>query len=61
MYEGSPQYFDVKKYKGFIIIDKISDDWNDKDYYTFKNDSIIIKIVVPSSFSKIYFVGDTIK
>jgi hypothetical protein len=51
-YEGSSQNFDVKKYKGFIIIDKFPDDWNNKDYYAFKNDSIIIKIVVPPSFQK---------
>ncbi len=60
-YEGNPNNFNVKKYKNFIVIYKIHDTWSDRDFYIFKNDSIVIKIIVPQSFSKIYSIGDTIK
>jgi hypothetical protein len=53
--------FDIQKYKNYVIMSKVNDDWSDKDYYVLKNDSVAVKVAVPSWFNTVYAVGDTIK
>lgn len=53
--------FDIGEYKGFVIIEKLEDEWNDRDFYIIKNDSVIVKLQVPIFFGIYYSIGDTIK
>lgn len=53
--------FEIHKYVGYKIIIKTPDEWVDVDNYIIRNDSIAIKLRVPTWFSELYSVGDTIK
>lgn len=53
--------FEIQKFNGYKIFYKKTDDWNNMDWYVLRNDTIAIELRVPSWFSELYAVGDTIK
>jgi len=53
--------FEIQKFNGYKILYKKTEDWNDMDWYVLRNDTIAIELRVPSWFSELYAVGDTIK
>ena len=53
--------FEIQKFNGYKILYKKTDDWNNMDWYVLRNDTIAIELRVPSWFSELYEVGDTIK
>jgi hypothetical protein len=53
--------FDIHKYKGYKIVSQVPDDWSDVEIYIIRNDSCAVELKVPSWFSTVYSVGDSIK
>ncbi len=53
--------FEISKYKGYKILDKMEEGFADTDLYILKSDTIAIELEVPNWFGNIYNIGDTIK
>jgi len=53
--------FEIQKYRGYKVLYKVEDNISTRDYYVLRNDSIAIELAVPTWFSELYSVGDTIK
>lgn len=62
IYEGTPDKFESYRYRGYRVISRQrNSNYSDREFYTISNDSIMLNIVVPSSFSDVYRIGDTIR
>lgn len=53
--------FRIEKYRGYVIKTRNESDYRYDDVYVLKNDSFVVKILLPKYLEAIYSVGDTIK
>lgn len=53
--------FKIEKYKGYVIVSVLENQYNYNKDIIIKNDTCIKKVTVPSWFFEVYRVKDTIK
>lgn len=57
---GHASVMDISKYKGYVIVKQVTSEYKYFDTYVLKKGDTIRKEQMPSIFSDVYKVGDTI-